>query len=484
MRNDVSPYPEVNFKREVQVLLWPVSEIFEEVVKGTATGGTDISPYCSAVSQSDREATIRLSGSLPFDCATQPRPGLIVSINVDGQRFANMAIDGITDYREERGARSMTLTCRSRDSFGLWRDNRFVTQVYSYGTELSAIARDIARAMGLGAFERALPVTGHVTPHTNCQMSDMSPWEMLTTLYIAAGSSPVFDARGILKTYSRDITRPVDLTIAMERVIAITGSKARPPITNVKVKWLSRHLSKVSQQDQIITRDTVTAGFFKLEQRREEWFSEDRTQRAEKTYMKVIQSVNSGLLPVGDEEYMQLSTRHGELVVTTSAWVPALATASIIAMFAATAIPDTVAIFETIPVGRIIHGAAEVAILLTMMSLGTGQYEFWGQPFDYVHAINTTEAFAKSAPRWADIERLIECDFITNENHAKTVAVMELLFESAQSVSWGCSIVDDPRLEIGDIISLPDASRLFITGYNRDLSRGEEAVLNIQGFRC
>lgn len=483
MRNDTVPYASKDIAREVQIYLWPASETFDQVIDGTAVGSVSLSPYVSTVSHSDREATVRLSGTLPFDCTTQPRPGHIVSIDADGQRFLNMAIDGITEFREERGTRQMTLTLRSRDAFGLWRDNRFVTEIYPSGTEFSAIARDIAQAMGLERVEYALPATGFLTPHTNSQMSDMSPWEMLDTLYIAAGLSPLFNVLGRLKTYRRDTTRAADITLGMDRVISINGSKARPPITNVKVKWLSRFLSKVAQQDQVITTDTVTAGFFKLEQRREEWFSEDRTQRVENSYMKIIQSINDGLLPVGDEEYTQISTRNGELVVTTSAWVPALATASILALLVATAIPDGVAFSATIPIGRIIHGFAEAIILIIIMSLGTGNYEFWGSPFDFVHAKNTTEAFDRDAPRWADIEKTIDNDFIYGESHARAVATRELIFENAGAVSWGATIVDDPRLEIGDLIGLPDGSRLFITGYQRDLSRGEEAVLNVTGFR-
>lgn len=486
MRNDVEPYPSKHIGRDVAVCLWPASETFASVLNGTATGATDLSPYASRVSHTDKEATIRLSGALPFTCSNQPKPGRLVSVDADGRRLLTMAIEGITDFREERGARQLVLTLRSRDGFGLWRDNRFVTGVYPAGTEFAEVAKDVAQAMGLSRTEYDLPNTGFVTPHTNSQMSDMSPWEMLRTLYLAAGQEPFFDTLGQLKTFRRDVTRAADLTLTQERVVSIDGSKARSPITNVKVKWLSRHLSKVSQQDQIIRGDSVTAGFFKLEQRREEWFSEDRTQRAENTYMKVIQSVNDGLLPVGAEAYTQISTRHGELVVTTAVWVPVLATTSILLMLIASKIPDYVTSFGggvTIPFGRIIHGLAEAFILLILMSLGTGQYEFWGQPYDYVHAKNTSVAFDKHAPRWADIEQIIDNDFIYSEEHARKVAVAELLYASAGAVSWGATIVDDPRIEMGDIIALPDNSRLFITGWQRELSRGEDALLALTGFR-
>ena len=126
---------------------------------------------------------------------------------------------------------------------------------------------------------------------------------------------------------------------------------------------------------------------------------------------------------------------------------------------------------------------AEVAILLTMMSLGTGHYEIWGVPYDYIHARNTTEAYNPAAPSWMDLEERIENDFVTDEAHARMIATRLLLYRIAAASSWGAQIVDDPRIEVGDILQLPDNSRLFVTGYSRDLSRGSAATLDVQGFR-
>jgi hypothetical protein len=43
--------------------------------------------------------------------------------------------------------------------------------------------------------------------------------------------------------------------------------------------------------------------------------------------------------------------------------------------------------------------------------------------------------------------------------------------------------VDDLRIEPGDIIELHDGSRLYVTGYSRDLTRGASAELQVTGFR-
>lgn len=483
MRSDAAAYSTANFERDVTATLWPKARTFEQVIRGTATGGISLTDSVASITQSHDEATLRLT-SIPSDCDDQPKPGQIVSIDADGQRFWNGIIDQVSDFREQRGARSVQLVTRTRDGFGLWRDNRFVTGVYPAGTLIERIARDIARAMGLQPAEYRFPATGFTQPHTNAQMADMSPWDMLETVLLPAGLGPVVDAVGRLKTWRREVTRARDLVLAQERVLAITGARARPSINNVKLKWLDKNLAKVTQQDQVLAQDSVTAGFFKLLQERDEWFSDDHRLRAEHSRMVVKQSCNSGLIPFCTEEYEQIDTFHGKLSVTTSIFVPLLATASLAGLIAAHDIPDEVSFGFTIPVGRIVEGLLQGVIMLVMMSLGTGHYEFWGIPYDYVHARNTTEAYDRTAPAHQDNEQVIENDFISNENHARAVAVRELLHGIASSSTWGCSIVDDPRIERGDIIELPDQSRLFVTGYSRDLSRGSAAVLDVQGFRC
>ncbi len=61
--------------------------------------------------------------------------------------------------------------------------------------------------------------------------------------------------------------------------------------------------------------------------------------------MQVIKSVNSGLLPVGDESYAEIDEFHGEIEVEISVWVPILATVMALEYVAAAFIPDDVIVF-------------------------------------------------------------------------------------------------------------------------------------------
>jgi hypothetical protein len=127
---------------------------------------------------------------------------------------------------------------------------------------------------------------------------------------------------------------------------------------------------------------------------------------------------------------------------------------------------------------------AQVAILLIMMSLGTGMYEIRGTPYDLVNARNTTEAIAEGVPDWLIQNQDISNDFVMNEAHAKALAGRELIYRYRESATYNAQILDDPRIEPGDIVELQDGSRIYVLDYQRNLTYGASALLDITGFRA
>lgn len=458
-----------------------------QMVLGTHSDGVDISAYVTRASHSANEGNVTVSWHLELYEVDQPQPGQIIEFRLDGVLLWWGLIEALTDYRLSSGVRSLTLTLRSRDSSPHWRSVRRVTEIYPVATPLSVIARDIAYALGLTDAEIGFGDTSTTTVHSNTQQADLTAWEMLEKLAQPLGVQPFVDARGVLKTISRDITRLADIVLTTDRIVAVTAARSRPPLTSVRIKWLDPNLTKVSQQDQLLASANITAGFFQLKQKKRMSFSDDATQRAESTYLVIQQSANSGLLPVCEETYTQTSQTGGKIELNTYAWVPALVTAGMAAILSTSFIPDGVAggtgAGETIPIGRPIQAGAEIAVLLTLASIGTGMYEIWGTPYDYVHARNRTEAFDENAPAWMDSEVEIENDFVMDEPMAQAYAVRELLYRAREVSSFNVSIVDDPRIEPGDILELPDQSRLYVTNYRRDVSPGSPAVLEVEGFR-
>lgn len=472
--------------RAAQVIRHP-SATFVELIQGTSSDGVDLSPYVSQCKHTSKDADVTFSYHTALNGSAQPKPGELLELRLNDQFLWCGIIDSVTSYRLRSGEHSLAVKAYTRDNTPTWKEVKRVTDIYATGSPVGLIATDIATAVGLAAVEINLPFFGVYTVHSNMQLANMSAQDMLTAVMLSSGYEPYIDAYGILRAISRDLGRASDVVLTEDRVVSIDGSKSRSPVTSVRVQWLDPALSLVTQQDQALQQATITAGFFQLKQLQEIYFSEDRTQRALNTYMVVKQSANSGLLSFCSEHYTVISPTQGQIEVDTSVFAPALATASLAALIASAYIPDDVAAFGggvTIPVGRIVEMTANAAILLVMMSLGTGMYEVRGQPFDYVHARNTTEATAAGVPIWLLQNDDIGNDFVMNEAQAQAFAARELIYRARSATTYKVTMVDDPRLERGDIVELYDGSRVYVLDYARDLSRGGPATLEITGFQA
>jgi hypothetical protein len=117
------------------------------------------------------------------------------------------------------------------------------------------------------------------------------------------------------------------------------------------------------------------------------------------------------------------------------------------------------------------------------MSMGVGRYEIRGVPFDYVNAKNTTLAYADNIEDWAVSEVEIDNDLVANEGHAQLISTEHLIWLGASAYAYGATIVDDPRVEVGDIIEFDDGARLLVQSFSNDYSRGAKASMEISGFR-
>lgn len=470
-------------ERTVAVMVYPVGTPIADVAAGTAPSPLDLSPYATRVQQSTGELTVSLAWHHELYGATQPVPGQVLAVFVDGALLAATVIESLNDYRLAPGERRMTLTARSPESFAVWREVKRVTDIYPLGTRIDQIARDIALDVGLAPAEIALPPILYAVPHSNLQLADLTAWDMLETLLLPAGLAPWIDGCGRLRAMSRDLARGADVALTDDRLVAVTRGRAAVPLSSLRLAWQDPDFTEVVQQDQSLASANITAGFFQMRQEQDVYWSDDRTQRARNTRLVIKQSANSGLFPVCSEDYSATAHTGGRITLETAAWVPGLM-GVFLATKAAGLIPDIAPPFggPTTPVGKAVHAALELSVLLTMASIGTGSYEVWGTPYDYVHARHTTEAYDSAAPAWLDKVESIESDLVQNDAHAQAFAARELIYRAHAAQRYGVTIVDDLRLEPGDILALPDGSRLYVTGLSRNLARDAPACLEVEGF--
>lgn len=467
MRSDVQAYPNKDVRRSVTVELWKASTI-AEVIEGTATGQVDLSNNVAKAKCTSTTLSVDLRFNNEFSaCPDQPRPGELVTVKTDSvYRFIGI-ISSINSYTEERGSRTMSLTCRLRDGIGQWRSGRANSAVFPQGTSLTVMARDTCEVtMGMEASEFSFGEISYYVPHTNAQLSDEPPWSMLESILLAADMIPFVDVKNRVRSYRKDVTRASDVLIANDKTVKIHGTRETGRATKVRLKWLSSVLEESVQQDQVLYSTAMTSGFFTFSQHEETWFSSDRTQRAKNTYMVIKDSINAGLIPVASEEYSQVDMYHGNIHLTSYLWAPALAFAGIVAIAA-----------------EYITNYATAAVVFVMMSIGIGKYDIKGAPYDFVYAKNTTVAYAENVPLWSENEVEMENDLIVNEAHAQSVSVSHLVWLAAQGFAFGATIVDDPRIERGDILEFEDGSRLLVDDFTNDYTRGSAAVMEVSGFR-
>jgi hypothetical protein len=213
----------------------------------------------------------------------------------------------------------------------------------------------------------------------------------------------------------------------------------------VTVTFLDSQLERVDGPYQKLGQAQVTTGFFSMHETLPCWWSEDHRQRADGTSMKVIKSVNSGLLPVGTESYRQVDEFHGQIDVNISVWVPILATVMLAEYLLAAKAPDrtspavvtvpgpgtvlstavgggpvvgTITVNPTtlgqwtISVGRILQAQAMLGILVIMMSMGSAQYEIWGTPYDYAYLEKKSIAIEDGLDYWLENNLDLKNDFI------------------------------------------------------------------------
>ena len=445
-------------------------------------------------------------------------------------------IHGQVGWKKARNTGSVTakVSVFGRGETQAFKRRKITTREYSVGTDLGIALYDICETfMGLTQAEVRIPFTlGRQFKHRVNQLSQVSPWEGISSLLEVVCYQPYFDGEGKLTYVNKSLQRPMAKVLAdyVSCVELEVPENSQDGINKVKVVFLDAALSRVDGPYQKLGDAQVTTGFFSMHERLECWWSEDHKQRADGTTMQVIKSVNSGILPVGTESYAQIDEFHGKIEVQISSWVPILATVMALAYVAAALIPDAtestskgftlptvlsapgeIMLFSsptggpvtgvitmlpisvvaeevpglsfTIPWGRVIQAAAMLGIMLIMMSIGSAQYEVWGTPYDYAYLEKMSIAMEDGLDYWRENEKEIKNDFIGTHDQADTIAVTELIWEKSLTRTRRIVIEDDPSLEVGDIVGIPDGRKILITGLSKKIKRGEVPSLVIDGCK-
>jgi hypothetical protein len=218
------------------------------------------------------------------------------------------------------------------------------------------------------------------------------------------------------------------------------------------------------------------------------YYSDERKARSDNPRFVVLQSVNAGLIEVGEETFTKVDEFHSNIHVEIASWTTVLVIGLLSTYMALALVPDgVVAVIGgyTIPIGSILQAAALIVILLIMMSIGTGQYEVWGTPYEMVYLEQQYIAIKAGVEFWQEREKEIRNDFISSEAQAKPLVLTQLHYEVMKEQPRSLVLRYDPRIEEGDIIQLSNTVRVYVGSIKRSLRRGsaDPLLMNVEGWK-
>lgn len=384
------------------------------------------------------------------------------------------------------------------------REERHLNQVvttepFDSGTDLGDIAVAIAqRHMGLGQDEILFGNQGFTTPHLTNQIVEENALSALWQLLFPVGRKPRFDSLGRLIAVDVNLDKPAARIFSAGDFL-IRSLEASPndiEVNNsVVVKGLSATLTKAIQDSQLLTEFELTTGFFESSLDHRTYYSQDRTQRAEETFLverKPIRWSDADWAPIDEfSGVIDVDTRHLRNVrsIIFAAWlVTQLAVATLDFLFQEggdlTSVLDFTGTIASIRLGLQLASLATMAALLWSMNfIGRGEFEIHGKPFEFVYqelvARHQMTGLALSEVREVEFRN----DFIATIETLDAIAEERLRREMLKNQINTMTMMDDPVLEVDDIIETANGDRYYITSIRKRIQRGAENTMTITGWK-
>ncbi len=380
-----------------------------------------------------------------------------------------------------------------------WKRRNVTSQNFTIGSDWGSMFLNIVKdIMLMDDAEIVVPSPfGVLFDKNSNQVANYPPWDGIEQLIWGLSARPFFNGKGELDMYSLTQDR-VTQSLPDESYVVRYDARdgGAETINKVNLTYLSNTLSRVDGADQVLGTAMITTGFFRQSQSVDVYYSDERKVRSDNPRFVVKQSVNSGLLPIGSESMTKFDEFHSRIDVDMDVWVPALVTGLMALYIAAPLLPANYDFGEALgligsvvvidlPNGKIVQSIALVAILIIMASIGTGQYEVWGTPYEMVYLEKQYIAMKNNILFWQERETVIRNDFISTEEQARPLVLNQLHYEVMKEQPRSLVLRYDPRVERGDIIQLSNNVRIYVDAVKRNAIRasGDPLVMNVEGWR-
>jgi hypothetical protein len=358
----------------------------------------------------------------------------------------------------------------------------------SFGTAESFknAATNIAQnEMGLDADEIDFGTWGSQNfQHKSVQFVEEPPLVMIAQLMFPDGLLPKFDGRGILTHVTSLITGAPDRVYENLDVIRHLDR----PLADIEqpncvtVVGLDKNLTKISQPPgQRLRTLELTTGFFASDEEVTVYWTDDQTLVAEDIEPRVLKSVAIGIFG-GGEEFTEIPAPGpgggsiGIILTISTGFAPWVATFFLLTYVLLALIPDEVAVFFTIPFGRVIQAIALAAAVYIMTQIGRGSYEFLGTPIEYVYKEIRETACDDGKTVFDGNTIEIQNHLINTSADAVNAAKNTLFLLQAEENVRSGQMLHDLRLEPDDIFEIPGNQTYLIDEISYTLIRNPARV--------
>lgn len=354
------------------------------------------------------------------------------------------------------------------------------------GDMLVAIAQ---RHMGLGQDEILIGSQGFESKHLTNQIVENPALQTLWELLFPVGKKPKFDSMGRLVAVDVNLDKPAT-RIYSDGNTLIMSKVANPNDVEVNnsvvLRGLEHNLSRIVQEQQLLTEFEAITGFFDDSYEEQIYYSQDRSQRAEATFLvtkkKIIWSSAdwsesdefSGTVSI-DTHY--LADARTIIFVTYVASEVFVALLDYLMQTFGTSVSNFIIIPPSTTVAtlrEIIHVIAVLALaglIWAMQFVGRGKYEVHGHPFEYVYR----ELVSRHQLTGLEPEQVRETefrnDFVSDMVTLDLLAEEHLRRELVKDQLFTITLMDDPAIEVDDVIETAEGDRFYVVSVKKELRR-------------
>lgn len=389
------------------------------------------------------------------------------------------------------------------------REERFLnltmtSETFPADTDLGVMAVAIARDhLGLGQNEILFGAQGVVTKHSTNQLVDLPALQAIWELLFPTGKKPKFDSLGRLVAVDVNLDKPATRIYSggNHLIKSIVANPNDVEVNNsIVVKGLSHILTKVIQEAQMLSKFEVVTGFFDREYDEKHYFSQDQTARAESTYL-----VTDKKIKWSDADWSQIDEFHGRVEIDTKylanvrttifvAWLAVKITIAIIdfiyqeddaifSILSSLGVPASKPLAALRLALEIASIGTMAALLWSMQFIGRGKYEIWGRPYEFVYqemvARHQLVGLAPEEVREAEFRN----DFISEMAALDVQAQERLRRELVKNQLYTIVLLDDPLLEVDDVIEIENGDRFYILSVEKTLDRKGPPLMKLSCWK-